>query len=491
MKLIHFVLIFPLFIFIKHYNLQAVIKMELTLKQQKQIKRRELILNGNLWKTALIISLPILFYNLCNYLYGIYDMMIVEAANIGEAADIVVLDQIKNMISTIGGSLASAGGILVSRRYGEKKTSEAKKCANALFSLSLIIAGLTVLFIPFGVPFLKLLKTDQTTIDNAIGYYYVQILILMMTTINSTFIALEKSKGNTLKLFILNLGVIAIKVSLTTLFAFGPFENVTITWLAIATLIAQSFLFIFGFIISFLPSNILRISIKSLNLNKNDCLMIFKLALPIFIGRFLFTFGKVFVNTVATTTYGKMCVGALGISNTIAGLLSNMINSFEDGGATIVSQNYGNQNGKRINSFFIVNLIYIGTISIIGTILLYLLKGNIAGFFAKDDLLYKEMIVNIFKWECLDIIFMGLSGIGYTIFYGFGKTKITMALSMSTLFVFRIPTLLLLVYVVKMNYEACGVAMFVSNTAIGIICLVASIIFLSKLKNNPKYNLIY
>ena len=217
-----------------------------TTKELKAIKRRELILNGNLWKSILIIGLPILFYNLCNYLYGIYDMMVVQSANIGEAADIVVLDQIKNMISTISSALATGGGILVARKYGERENNEARKCANTLFTISLVVALLTIIFIPIGVPFLKLLKTDQTTIDNAMGYYYVQIIILVLTTMNNTFIALEKAKGNTGKLFILNIGVIVIKISLTTLFAFGPFQNVTITWLAFATLLAQSFLFICG-----------------------------------------------------------------------------------------------------------------------------------------------------------------------------------------------------------------------------------------------------
>ncbi len=195
---------------------------------------------------------------------------------------------------------------------------------------------------------MKLLQTDQSTIDNAMGYFYVQIIILFLTTINSTFLALEKSKGNTFKLFILNIGVIIIKISLTTLFAFGPFENVTITWLAVATLIAQGFLFIFGIYFSFRKNNILRISFKSLNLNKKNTLSIIKLAFPVFIGRFLFSFGKVYVNAQALAQYGKKVVGALGISNTIAGLLSNMINSFEDASATIISQNYGAKNGKRI-----------------------------------------------------------------------------------------------------------------------------------------------
>ncbi len=451
-------------------------------------KRRESILNGNLWKTILIVAVPILLYNLCNYLYGIYDMMVVQKANIGDAADIVVLDQIKNMISTIGGALATGGGILVARYYGENKINEAKRCANCLFSISLIVAIVTLFFIPIGIPFLRLLKTDETTIQNAMGYYYVQIAILSITTINNTFIALEKSKGNTIKIFVLNFGVIFIKVLLTTLFAFGPFENVTITWLAVATLCAQLFLFFFGLFYLFMPNNILRIRFKELNFNKKDLKIILKLSLPVFIGRFLFSFGKVYINSIASSVYGKKCVGALGISNTMAGLLTNMINSFEDGGSTIVSQNYGNANGRRIKKFFVINMIYLILLSSIGMILCYIFKSEIANFFAPNDIEYQEMIVNIFKWECLDIVFTGIQAVGLSIFYGFGKTKITMSLSMSQLFLFRIPVLLISIYWLHIDYEACGIAMFSSNALTGSIAFIMAVIFILRLNKNPKYS---
>ena len=457
----------------------------------KKLQRREAILNGNLWKTILMVSLPILMYNLCNYMYGIYDMMVVQSANIGDAADIVVLDQIKNMISTVGGALATGGGILVSRRYGENRISDAKRCANCLFSIALIVAGLTLLFIPIGVPFLKLLQTDQSTIDNALGYFNVQMGNLFIMTLNVAFIAIEKSKGNTFRIFILNLGVIAIKIGLTTLFAFGPFEGVTITWLALATMVAQGFMMIFMIILSILPSNILRITPKSLNLNKENVLIIVKLSLPVFIGRFLFHFGKVYLNSIATATYGKMVVGALGISNTMAGLPTNIINSFEDGGSTIVSQNYGNGNGKRIMNFYIVNMILVASISLISVIILFILKENVAGFFAGSDEEYKTIIVTIFKWECLDVFFTGLSGASNAIFYGFGKTRITSVMSMVNLFGFRLPTLMILMYGVKMNYEACGIAMFVSNTLAGIITFSLCLLFMIRIKKNQKYETLF
>jgi len=236
-----------------------------------------------------------------------------------------------------------------------------------------------------------------------------------------------------------------------------------------------------------LPSNVLRISFKELNFNKSDSLIILKLSLPVFLGRFLFSFGKVYINSVATSVYGKMAVGALGISNTMAGLLTNMINSFEDGGSTIVSQNYGNANGKRIKKFFFINMVYLVSMATIGMIICYILKEDVARFFAPEDELYQEMIVNIFKWECLDIVFTGIQAVGLSIFYGFGKTRITMALSMAQLFAFRIPTLLIGIYWIHMNYEACGVAMFVSNALTGSIAFILALIFILRMHNMKKY----
>jgi len=460
-------------------------------KEERQMKKRDMILNGNILKAILVISLPIVFYNICNYLYGIYDMMIVQIAHIGDAADVVVLDQIKNMIQTLGGAIATGGGILIAKRIGEKRIEHAKRSANTLFTIALIIASITLLFIPFAVPFLKLLQTDRSTIDNALGYFNIQMVNLFITTLNVVFIAIEKSKGNTFKIFILNLGVIAIKIGLTTLFAFGPFEGVTITWLAVATMIAQGFMMVVMVILMVLPSNILRITPKSLNLNKEDLKIIIKLSLPVFIGRFLFHFGKVYLNSIATVTYGKMVVGALGISNTMAGLPTNIINSFEDGGSTIVSQNYGNGNGKRIMRFYFINMILVSSISLIALIILFILKGNVAGFFAGNDEEYRTIIVNIFKWECIDVFFTGISGASNSIFYGFGKTRVTSIMSMVNLFGFRLPTLMILMYGVKMNYEACGIAMFVSNTLAGIITFSLCLIFMLRLKNNYKYKSLF
>ena len=456
--------------------------MEQITKEQKQLKRREYLLEGAMWKVILSISLPMVCYNLCNYFYGIYDMMLVQSAGIGDAADIVVLDQIKNMISTIGGALATGGGIMVARRYGAKQLEEARKCANTLFTMAMVVALVTLVFIPMGEPFLRLFNTDESIIEHSIGYYNVQILTLVITTMNSAMISMEKAKGNTGQLLCLNLGVIIIKISLTTLFVYGPFENVTNTWLAVSTLLAQLFLFLSGLLLCFRKSNMLRIRIQDFNFSKYEVTTMIRMAIPVFLGNFLFSFGKVYVNAVATAKYGKMCVGALGISNTMAGLFTNITNSMGDCGSTIVSQNYGNKNGDRIKQFFRISLCYVICLSVLGTVLMFMMKEQIAVFFAPNDMLYQEMIVNIFAWECFDIAFLGISHTCNALFNGFGKTKATMLFSMLRLFAIRVPVLLFLMYVVQMDYTACGVAMFASNTIIGIIQLIAAGVYYIKMK---------
>ena len=450
-------------------------------KEAKQLRKREYLLTGNMWEVAVSIALPVVFYNLCNYLYGIFDMLLVQSANIGEAADIIVLDQIKNMISSVGGALAAGGGIIIARKFGANELGAAKKYANTLFTVALAVALITLLFIPFGEPFLKLFKTDSTTIENAMGYYNVQIVTLVVTTVNSSMIAIEKAKGDTVRLMGLNLVVIVVKLGLTTLFAFGPFENVTSTWLAAATLIAQLFMLITASILCFHRDNTLRISIKEWNFDFREIRVIITLAAPIFIGNFLFNFGKVYVNAVATEQYGKMCVGALGISNTIAGLLPTITNSFSDSGSVIVSQNFGNRNVDRIRSVFKVSLSYITAICLLGTAVLYPLRAAIAAFFAPKDALYQKIIIAIFSWECLDVLFLGFLSVANAVFNGTGKTKMTMVFSLIQLFCLRIPILLLLMQIVRMDYTACGVAMFSSNFLSGMIALLFAVVFLKKL----------
>ncbi|UKI50962.1 MAG: hypothetical protein L6U99_06440 [Clostridium sp.] len=112
------------------------------------------------------------------------------------------------------------------------------------------------------------------------GYYNVQMCVLAITTMNNVYISIEKNQKEILYCYLfLNIMVIVIKISLTLIFVYtGLRKYVNMTWIAIATLIAQLSIFSFGMVSLFLPRNILQIRIKELNLDGKKILSIIKIA---------------------------------------------------------------------------------------------------------------------------------------------------------------------------------------------------------------------
>lgn len=470
----------------------------------KQELKREMILNGPLWKTLLQISMPLVFFNLCNYLYGVYDMMVVSNVGIGNVGSIAFFDQVKIMIATVGGAIATSGGILIARYFGSGDFKKAQKMVNTTFTICLVIALLLIgIFVPFASTFLKLMSATPSMINDSLGYFQVQMIALAMTTINNVFVAEEKAKGNTKSILYLNLGVVAIKIILTTIIANLYKSGMTFidtTWIALATVMAQAFMFICGLVIIFSKNNVLGLKLHKLKVTKDLIKPLLIVALPVFIGRFLFSFGKVNVQTALINAYtpihgeafATLVVGALGISNTITGLPSNIFNSFEDGLATVISQNYGAKNGKRTIDAFKINIIYVISIGLVCMLLLTGFQTQIAQFFSpgqtSDDVLKREMIFNIVKYERLDILFMAIQSCAFGYLYGYGRTRITMILSSTQLFLFRIPSLYFMLYVLHMNYECAGIAMLFSNAVNGVISFILVILIIINMKKNPKYH---
>ena len=70
------------------------------------------------------------------------------------------------------------------------------------------------------------------------------------------------------------------------------------------------------------------------------------LSFPVIVEKVAFALGKTVVNSMSKE-YGSVTVGALGISNNINGITTQCQNGFQDGGASIISQNIGAGNLKR------------------------------------------------------------------------------------------------------------------------------------------------
>lgn len=468
-----------------------------------EAKRREMILKGDLLKTILAICLPIALYNFFNSAYTVIDQIICASINTTAQNAVSSISQIKSTISAFGGGLAAGGGVLVARYYGAGDLKNARHSASNLLFMSVILSLILMLIlIPLSEPILRMCQIAEDSVKIGVNYFRLQMLELAFVSINSVFIGLEKAKGNSKRIMVLNIVVMLMKLGLTCAFVYG-FKWLDIVSVETATIIAQAALTLYGLIILFRPSNILHVSIKLLPLKKVYTVRILQLSIPIFFGKFVMSMGKVVVNGMCGAFWNKgnadplmdgLIVGTLGVSNNISGLITSPTNSFEEGTSTIVSQNLGNRNIKRAIRTFWKSLIVVTIISAIGYVLLrFFLINQITDLFtlvknqseSKERMeTYKNMIKDIFVFDSLSIPALGITAAILGLLYGFGQTKLSFFLNLSRIGS-RIIILLICYYLTPLKTDptfCAGLSMGISNIVILIVATLFLVFFLLHVK---------
>lgn len=449
---------------------------------EKDKTRREQILNGNLFSVIISICAPIFLYNLFNSFYSVIDAVVVAKIGPSSVSAVSSLSQIQHLLSSLGAGIAAGGGIIVARLFGEGSIEKARYNSNQVISLStIIIAVLLAICLPLSVPIMYFSGVPDELIEIGTGYFTVQIITLAFVFYNNVFMSMQKAKGNTNIMFWLNILVMLIKLSLSLLFIWGM-DKKDIMWVAIATMIGQIIMFVILLIMMFDKKNIFRICFNEFKLDREVCKNIFSISFPIFLGKFIFSFGKVSVNGMCKH-YGPLVVGALGVSNNMNGLATTPINSFEEGSSTIISQNLGAGNHKRALKTFKYTFFLSTGLGIVGYILIrFLLQDQIIELYNRSDNTaeFLALIKSIHNYDSLSILALSVNAAVLGVLYGYGQTKLTMILNISRVFLFRIPVLWFLqtFFDDKIGAEAAGISMGISNICIAIASLVCLGIFL-------------
>jgi len=447
----------------------------------KEQKRRSRILNDNLFKVILSLTWPLAVYAFFNYLYGFIDMIMVSSIGTDELASVVFIDEIKNAITAFGGGIAAAGTVIVAREYGAGNIDEARKNAGSSFLLAFLVSAAVVLLtLMMGKQSLQWLNAPEEVVESGLGYFYIQMMSTALMAVNSVFIGLEKAKGNTRLVFYFNIIAMTIKLGLSAVFVYALGKGTL--FVALATLIAQGLLMAAGMAVMFGKGNSLRLRWSEITLSKKYVGPILLLAAPVFVGKFLFSFGKVIVNSMAAV-YGPLAIAAFGITMKLDGGAGALANVFEESETGIVSQNLGARKLKRAVDTGVLSLISSIAVAVIGTIGVVLsLDWMIPLFVEEGDVVLRAMVLDIFWWEKFSIITSAAIAIISGFFIGFKLSKVSFFFNIIRIFAFRIPAMIVLVRL-GVDHTALGYAMFISNTLTMLVALVIFIVFIHKVKN--------
>lgn len=461
----------------------------------RDAKRRDFIVNGNLWKVVFIIAFPLFVYSIFTYVYSIIDTIMCSGISKTAVNAVSSLSQVTNLISALGSGIGAGGSILIAREIGRKDYTRAQKYASSVFSLTFLFALLTcAIIIPLSVPLLRACNVAEESIAIGKGYFMISVATSAVMMINTVYMGVEKAKGSTLAITLLNIGVVLGKIALNAVFLYG-FQLKDMTFVSLSTLLANACLMIYIFIRLASRHYLFHYSFKNSDFSARTGGRIFSLSFPIFLGKAIFSLGKVLINGFAQEL-GTDVVGALGVSNNMGGSITNPLSSIEDSTSSIISQNLGANHLKRAIDTFWVGLVYSLGIAIIGVAIISIPQVDTAvcRFFARNagteqeisD--YAQHIHEVFFYEKMGIITLALNSSVLGLLYGFGFTRLSMVINIARVFVFRIPSFLICQYAIPnlTGYQVAGISMGFSNIAIGVVAIIVCLVVISRMKKREK-----
>jgi len=435
----------------------------------RERSRRTRILEGPLWKAILWMTAPLALYAVFNFLYMFFDIVIVATIGNADVASVVIIDEIKSAFLAFGGGIAVGGSVLVARHYGAGDWDKARRNAAASLVLSFVVAlSMAALLVAFGKPLLTLFQAPDIVIQTGMGYYNLQVWSTALMAINAVYFGLERAKGRTGAILLVNVAAMVLKLLLSVWFVFGLHQGTT--FVALATLLSQAFLTIIALFVLFSPRNSLCIQWKNLSLTASTLRPILLLSLPVIAGKFLFSLGKVIVNGMAAA-YGVSAVAALGLATKITQGANSIPLVFEESETAIIAQNIGAGKLKRAFSSYGLSQLFAVLIGLAGMALTIHFLNELVDLFATGaDPVYRQMIVDIYHWEKFSTFTSASIAIITGVFIGFKWTQVSLWINIVRLFVIRIPMLYFLQQA-GVGTIALGYIMFFSNLATTLIAL--------------------
>lgn len=454
----------------------------------KTMKKRKMILEGSMYKVIVLLSLPIMLTNLIQTMYNLTDTYFLSKLGAVEVASMTLAWPVVFLQLALGVGIGIAGTTLISQNIGANKIDEAKKIAGQLvvfgmgFSILLGISG--VISTPY---ILKIMGATGSIYDNA--YIYLILIVGGAPLMYASFIysAIKQGEGDTVSPMILSLISVTINIILDPIFIF--YLDLGIKGAALATLLARAIMLFYVVYQLFIRDTPMRLRLKNLKPEFNYIKEITRLGIPASIGQATIAMGFVVLNSFVNT-YGELTLAAFGIGNRINGLI--VMPAMGIGGAvsSIVGQNIGNNNVKRVKECVFKSSILGAIFSVIGSTIFGLWGSNIVRFFSTNkDIVYLGN--EYLKYISLSLIGLAILPIITGALQGVGQTKKAMYLSMSRLWVFRLPALLILPYFIGKTEKVIWYAMASSN----IVAMLVAIYFYkrSKFKSlilDPEKNII-
>lgn len=436
------------------------------------------ILYGSLWRSILVVAIPMMLNNLIQTLYNLADALWVGRLGSEEFAATTFVWPVLFLFISIGIGISMAGTSILSQLVGAGKEEEASEYASLIYRLALVFAVVISLIGYFLTPAIISWMGAEGNFAR-LSTEYLQILFLGMPFQFIAFAtnAVFQSQGITMLTTILSGISAALNMVMNPFFIFSTIPGTGLKGLgwgvagaAWATVAAQAVLVVIGFWFVRRKSPSIRVHLRNVPWDKERIVLIGRIGIPSTIGQSGAAFGFIILNGIIAA-FGTQTLAAFGLVNRVSGL--GMLPAMGIGGAmtTVVGQNIGRGHLKRARDSLRIGFILTTLVTVVLTLPLIFFNYPILNFFLPAERSSPVMALALhFLWFALLLNpLMGFFSVLQGFFQGTGHTRYSMIMEVIRLWGIRLPMIWILQALSLWTRDGIWHAMIVSNLLVVLI----------------------
>lgn len=440
--------------------------------------RTKNILEGNIWKTLLLISLPVAISSMVTEIFALFDVYFSKLIGDTQLTATVFVSPITQLILSISTGLGVAATALIAKNISIKDYKKAKNIAVQMIIIGLIISAI-LLFVTFTFSYqiLSLAGASELIIEEAVVYFKIIVLSLPLRFFGEIYFGQQRAIGNNKKILYTNLTSIVLKFIANYLFI--VVLGYGITGLGLATIVSSSIIAIFAFFDFFIKKSEIKLSYRDIKFDFRAIYIIIIFSLPIILEKSTQSFGNVIINSFASGISDNVLT-AFGIINRINSIIFSFAAGFGVALVAIVSQNLGVKQVERIHEATKKGLVLSVSIMIGLLIIVFSLQDLIIEIYASDNAELADTIRRGMNIYTISAIPWAVMHIYFGVFQGLRKTQLVFVISVIRLWIFRVLLVWILLNFTNMGEYAIWYGYLISNNFAMIAAIVIYIILRQK-----------
>lgn len=432
--------------------------------------RRNLILNGSVLNTLLLLSIPTFMMALVQSMVPFTDGLFLNRTIGPERTSAITYAKpaIDVMLGMSQG-LGVAAMAMIGQMVGIGDTKKVKKISLQILMFSIFVG---IFLIPISIVIAKYMSTTVADVMKYDVFLYISLysVVIPFQFLAAIFNSIKNATGNPESPFYRMIVLLILKILFNTIFL--VVLKLEIKGAVIASLFAYVITAIWMYYDLFFKDYLYKLDIYEYKFNKAIVSELIRLGIPSMLSFMMINLGFLLIN-MEIEHYGRTVLAGLGIAGYINSICFQLPACISTAVTTMVSINIGIKNIKRAKEIFKVGIIISFVIAFFTILIVLPTTPKITGMFT-----YKKDVLNIanesLKYYTYSIIPFGVAMICQAVFNAMGKNIVPLIMGFLRVWLFRY--LFILLTKAYLGYYSIFIGNLFSNT-------MAAIVFLILIKN--------